>query len=167
MRKLDGTWLIVLLLTALAGLGLHRLFDLWPSVMTEFFAPVNESLWEHVKLLYWPYLAAGVYMTGRGRWSRSSWLAALLGGCCLLVVLGWQVHLHIGVPAAHVALYVALVVLLFLLPELWQAPESWTGVLSAGAIVLCGMIVCWTIMPPNHPLFHDLSLADTFFPVPV
>lgn len=166
MRHWDKSLLLSLLLTILTGVGLHGLFDLWPSIITEFFAPVNESLWEHMKLLYWPYLLAGLYLTGKGRWQRAPWLASLLLVCLLMPLLGWQVHLRTGAPAAHLLLYVLLMVLAFALPDRLPVGERWTGLLSAAAIVLCGMIICWTIQPPNHPLFHDLSLSDTWIRLP-
>lgn len=168
MKRLDATLLLWALLTGAAGLGLHGLFSLWPSVMTEFIAPVNESLWEHVKLLYWPYLLSGLYLTETGRWRTAPWLATLLLTCALLLPLGWLIHVALGpmAPVGHVGLYLLLVAVQYLLPDRLPVGDGWTGLLSAGAIVLCGMIVCWTLLPPNHPLFHDLTLADTFFPLP-
>ncbi len=48
-------------------------YDLWPNLSRRF-APVNESVWEHLKLLYWPFLAAAFVLTKdeataeKGRW---------------------------------------------------------------------------------------------------
>ena len=42
-EKLDNKLLICYALTTLAGIGLHFVFDLWPSLLTEFFAPSDRS----------------------------------------------------------------------------------------------------------------------------
>ena len=44
----------VFCLTLLAGIGLHALYRLCPNALTALFSPVRESLWEHIKLLFWP-----------------------------------------------------------------------------------------------------------------
>lgn len=56
-------WWIICFLSILAGSALHFLYDLWPNPLTAVFAPVNESVWEHLKLLYWPFLAAAFVLT--------------------------------------------------------------------------------------------------------
>ena len=50
------------LLTVGVGTGLHFLHDLWPVPLTAVFAPVNESVWEHLKLLFWPMLLGGIFL---------------------------------------------------------------------------------------------------------
>ena len=52
-------WWTVCFLSILAGSALHFLYDLWPNPLTAVFAPVNESVWEHLKLLYAPFLVCG------------------------------------------------------------------------------------------------------------
>ena len=66
-------WLIIGLLSILAGSALHFLYDLWPNPLTAVFAPVNESVWEHLKLLYWPFLAAAFVLTKDEADGRKSW----------------------------------------------------------------------------------------------
>lgn len=48
----------------IAGAILHGLFDLWPSILTEFAAPVNESIWEHMKIVFWPLLVGLLVLYG-------------------------------------------------------------------------------------------------------
>ena len=50
----------------LAGCALHFLYGWQPNAATALFSPVNESLWEHVKLVFWPYLGAA-FLLNRGR----------------------------------------------------------------------------------------------------
>ncbi len=160
----DRALLVCFFLATMAGVGLHFLFDLWPSLLTEFFAPVNESLWEHVKLIFWPGLAAGLWLTGRGKWRAAPWLGSLLLCCALLLLGGWGLHRTLGVEALalDVSLYLLLMGLLFALPAVLPLPERWAGALGACVILLAGLIICWTIQPPDAGLFYDLTLADTF-----
>lgn len=39
---------------------LHFLYDKFPSFLTSVFAPVNESIWEHMKILFGSILLSGV-----------------------------------------------------------------------------------------------------------
>lgn len=64
-------WGLVFTLAVLGGAALHFLYDVWPNPLTAVLAPVNESVWEHLKLLYWPFLAAAfVARARRGRRKR-------------------------------------------------------------------------------------------------
>lgn len=168
MEKLDKKLLACFGLTLVAGVILHFLFDLWPSILTEFIAPVNESLWEHIKLIFWPYLLTGLYLTRAGKWRRAPWLLTLLLLCALLLVAGWYLHVTLGLDALKLdlSLYFLLVGLSFFLPVVLPVGERWTGLLTGAVILLAGLIICWTIQPPNLALFHDLSLADTFLRLP-
>lgn len=165
MKRLDKGLLVCFLLAVSLGIGLHFLFSLWPSILTEFIAPVNESLWEHIKLIFWPYLLAGLYLTGAGKWRTAPWLFTLLLLCGLLLGAGWYLHrtLEAGALCWDVSLYLVLMGLGFFLPVVLPVEERWTGWLTGAVIILAGLIVCWTIQPPNAGLFHDLSLADAFY----
>lgn len=44
-------WGLVFTLAVLGGAALHFLYDVWPNPLTAVLAPVNESVWEHLKLL--------------------------------------------------------------------------------------------------------------------
>ena len=61
-------------LTLIFGTALHFVYEplpfLWPV------APVNESVWEHLKLLFWPFLAASCIQV---RWAKDRLTA--WGGC--------------------------------------------------------------------------------------
>ena len=56
----------VFVCAVLAGVGLHFLYARFPCTLSALLSPVCESLWEHIKLIYWPYLAAALWLN-RGR----------------------------------------------------------------------------------------------------
>ena len=39
----------------------HFMYDLFPNVITSFFFPVNESIWEHMKILFTSTMIYGVF----------------------------------------------------------------------------------------------------------
>ena len=79
--------LVVYVLTALAGVGLHFLYRACPTPFVGLFAPVSESVWEHLKLLYWPFFLASAVlargMEGRLALDIFLYLAVLAGGFLL------------------------------------------------------------------------------------
>ena len=161
-RILSRSLLITFVCVTVAGAVLHGLFELWPSILTEFAAPVNESIWEHIKIVFWPLLVGLPTLYG---WKRlPGILAATLLCSCGVLLFGWVVHILLGQPAgfSDVAGYVLLMAAGCLLPGLWEVPEEWTSSLLGGLILLIGLIVTFSIMPPDLRLFHDASLVDAW-----
>ena len=56
--------------TVCLGCAWHFLYDWCPHFLVGLFAPVNESVWEHLKLLFGPVIPAALAL-GR-RWGTSS-----------------------------------------------------------------------------------------------
>ena len=50
--KIPKRLLAAFVLTTLAGVCLHFLYDLLPCPVTALFSPVRESIWEHLKVIY-------------------------------------------------------------------------------------------------------------------
>lgn len=152
----ERSWIPALMVTLLLGVGLHDLFRLWPSIVTEFLAPVNESLWEHVKLLFWPVLLVEIAYFSPSH--RSGGLAALLLMCGILLLGGWVNHVLLGVGslAADLLLYGGCVLGWFLLSEKLTLPRQWLPFLWGLILLLGALIVLFTLSPPHGTLFRDL-----------
>ena len=76
-------------IAVLAGTGLHFLYDVCPVPLVGLFAPVNESVWEHLKLLYWPFLAAGFFLCLHAPDAPRAWSGFLLAQLVMpLALLG-------------------------------------------------------------------------------
>ncbi|MCD7753939.1 MAG: DUF6512 family protein [Clostridiales bacterium] len=168
MKKLDRPLLLCYFAAVALGCGLHFLFSFWPSILTEFIAPVNESVWEHLKLVFWPLMLAGAFLTGTGRWRTAPWLLSLLLCCGLLLGAGWYLNCVTGAGdlGTNLALYFVTMGLGFFLPAVLPIGERWNSLLTGAVILLAGLIVCWTIQPPDAVLFRDLSLADAAYLLP-
>lgn len=165
-RQLILTWVAALL----AGGALHFLYSLWPNAATAMFSPINESLWEHVKLVFWPYLGAALVLN-RGRpGGVRPWLAALPLLCLVLLALGWLYHVTLGGEALWVdlVLYAAVMALGFWLPARSSGPFQGVKWLLPVllALVLGGLILYFTLYPPQALLFRDLSAVGSFLPLP-
>ena len=156
----------VFCLTLLAGMGLHVLYRLCPNALTALFSPVRESLWEHIKLLFWPCLAAALWIC-RGRpTALRAWLLSLLAVCGLSLSLGYLYHIVLGGESMtfDLALYLLSLLLAFGLPPRFSGPfrgPRWKVPLAAAAL-LGILLVVFTLYPPDRPLFWDLSGVRTW-----
>ncbi len=156
-------------LTTLAGVGLHYLYDLVPGPFSAILAPVNESIWEHVKLLYFPLLAAGLLYTRKSGWQpRTAWLAAMLIACGLEQLIGGIYHIWLlgNSRIFDIGLYVMLVALAFFLSQRLQPSPAWRRPVLLLTLFLGAAIVLFLIWPPSLALFTDLRLADALYTLP-
>lgn len=53
------TWIDVIFIF-LVSFIIHYMFDWYPSIITFMFFPVNESIWEHQKMIFMAYLMWGI-----------------------------------------------------------------------------------------------------------
>ena len=161
---------------AAAGLGvlLHFLYRWLPNPLLALVSPVRESVWEHVKLLYFPLLGAALLLGRGGKGiSRTPWLLSAVLVCAAMLGAGWLYHIVLRGESlyADLALYFVLLAVGFLLPRvLWPLCE-WPGTERAAvflAALLGALIVWFTFFPPDTALFADLSGAlRTFLTIPV
>ena len=151
----------------LLGSVFHFLYDWFPCLLTALFAPVNESLWEHLKIFFFPCLIGFLLLTKGRKDELAPYLWFLPWLCGLMLAAAWGYHITLGGDALWVdlLLFAVLVVLAFLLPAVFPnaGGRLWplTVLLNAG---LCLAIWIFTFAPPDHLLFADLSKADFLFP---
>ena len=108
-------WGLVFTLAVLGGAALHFLYDVWPNPLTAVLAPVNESVWEHLKLLYWPFLAAAFVLARGADDARGRWCGLLVGLLAApLLLLGAYYPLRYGFGVHGLWLDLLLYVLVFL-----------------------------------------------------
>ena len=154
----------------LAGCALHFLYEWLPNAAAALFSPVNESLWEHVKLIFWPYLGAALILARDRPGGARPWLLVLPVLCALALVLGWLYHIALGGEALWVdlALYAAVMVLGFWLPTRFSGPfRGARWLLPILAAALLALLIAWfTVRPPEALLFRDLSAVGSWLPLP-
>lgn len=101
MKKSIGLWeLMGFAVTSLGGTLLHFLYD-WTgkSVWVAPFSGVNESTWEHMKLLFWPMLIFALVQSAFFRDRTDLWcikLRGILSGLILIPVIFYTYNGVIG-----------------------------------------------------------------------
>lgn len=161
---------LTLIAAVLAGCVLHFLYGWLPNAVTSLFSPVNESLWEHVKLVFWPFLGAALVLN-RGRpGGMRPWLLVLPLLCALMLALGWLYHITLGGEAmwVDIAIYILVMVLGFWLSTRFSGPFQGIKWLLPVlfTIALAGFIAWFTLYPPEGLLFRDLSAVGSWLPLP-
>lgn len=162
--------ILTFIAAVLAGCVLHFVYGWFPSAVTALISPVNESLWEHVKLVFWPYLGAALLLNRDRPGGVRPWLLVLPGLCALLLVLGWVYHVILGGEAmwVDIAIYVLVMALGFWLPTRFSGPfKGVKWLLPALAVIALGLLIAWfTLYPPEGLLFRDLRAVGSWLAMP-
>ncbi len=149
----------------LAGTILHFLYD-WTggSILVSPFSGVNESTWEHMKLLYWPLFLFALFQSFFYKEQKNLWCVKLLGtltGLILIPVLFYTYNGVFGKSPDWINIFIFYIsaAAVFLL-EWWLFQKNavfckWQP-LAFAAICLIGVLfVIFTFLPPQIPLFRD------------
>lgn len=153
------------LFTVLAGAALHFLFE-WSGrlIPTALIAPVNESVWEHLKLLFFPILlfsALEALIRRPGPAFYAARTCGVLAGLAAIPVLFYTGTGITGIHAlwADLLLFLVSVILAFSLSHVLEAkirPGRTALLLSLSALILLVLLFfLLTFFPPALPLFQD------------
>ena len=151
-------------LTTFAGTLLHFLYE-WTggSILAAPFSAINESTWEHMKLMYWPMLLVAGIQRLCFRDLENFWcvkLAGFLTGIGLIPVLFYTCNGAFGKTPdwINIAIFYTAAAAAFLLE--WQLfrknwPRSCHPGIALAAIGLLGVLfVVFSFAPPQLPLFQ-------------
>ena len=154
------------LFTSVLGTFLHFLFDLTGgSFPAAFISAVNESIWEHLKLLFYPMLLfAWIEYRAWGKELPAFWCIKLRGILLGLVVIPVLYYTYTGILGASVSLFN--VTLFFLAAGLVFWMESnWFHVPSPCPLgkrqallwlcLIAAVFTVFTFAPPLIPFFED------------
>lgn len=160
----------------LLGSPMHFIYE-WSGNLTivGIFAPVNESVWEHLKLTFWPMLIFwlwGYSVLGQrfgipiNRWLVSCAAAEL--ACPLVIVAFFYTYtgafgiesLIIDIFSLLLALVIAQVLALHIYKYAKLKPYS-LYMAAAILILLAAAFTVFTFAPPHIPLFKD-SLTGSY-----
>ena len=147
------------------GTILHLLYD-WTggSILVSPFSGVNESTWEHMKLLFWPLFLFSLVQWLFFRDQKNFWcikLAEILLGLLLIPVLFYTYNGVFGKSPdwINIAIFYISAALVFLF-EWWAFQKDRLPCrnprLAFAVICLIGVLfVVFTFVPPQIPLFCD------------
>lgn len=167
MRHTISSWQMTgFVFTSVLGTFLHFLFDITGGVaLAALISAVNESIWEHMKLLYYPMLAFSLleYRVW-GRQRRDFWQVKLLGtalGLVLIPVLYYTYTGILGVSADwfNIAIFFLAAMAAYRLETALFRREReprLSGVSALGLLLAIGAVfTALTFFPPRIPFFRD------------
>ncbi len=154
------------LFTGIVGTLLHFLFD-WTnsSVITALFSAVNESIWEHLKLLFYPMVAfALLEYFFWGKDIAAFWCIKLLGILMGLVLIPVVYYTYTGILGINADWFNIAIFFLAALAVYWAETKlfQWGFSYPFGSklsfMLLCVIAVMFTLFTfatPEIPFFQD------------
>lgn len=162
-------WILIIIpILFLVGSSLHFLFELsGDNILVGFFAAVNESVWEHSKMLVLPmilfwslyYLFKGKkYCIDKDKWFTS----ALISLVTALIVMPFLYYFYTEAFGVEILLVDILILLIAITLGQTAALHfykyskglKWEIALTLSLLIMLGFI-CLTLYPPHIPMFID------------
>jgi len=152
---------------ALLGSALHFFYGWFgQSTIVGLFGPINESIWEHAKLVFWPPLLWYVFIVLSLRRTHNLELAVAAAAALWFMPLFQIVFYYAYAAIAHRNLFVinildfmlAIVlgqVLFYQLATRLHCTRVGRAAALLSIIILGGIFVVFTLLPPHIPLFMD------------
>ena len=162
------------LFTSILGTLLHFLFDFsGQTIMAALFSAVNESIWEHMKLLFYPML---LFSCLEYRFLKNTentfWCVKLKGillGLGLIPVLyyGYTGILGIRIDWLNIAIFFLAAGISFRQETIWLREGCNCPLSPVLSIALLGLLALlftiFTFYPPHIPLFQDVPTGTYGF----
>ena len=167
-QKYTVTTIILFLLSITIGTLLHFTFD-WTgeNLIVGIISPVNESIWEHLKLLYFPFIYATVaeyFVYGKDvHCFFTAKLSGLTLGLLFMITNYYTVIGAFGVNnmAVNIGIFISAFLVAFgfsfyrmLKPMRFSGGAFEIAALSIMAAYLLAFVI-FTYYPPHIPLFRD------------
>ncbi len=166
MKKSISVWqMIGFIFTGIAGTLLHFLYD-WTgqNPVIGAFSAVNESIWEHMKLLFFPMLVFScIEYTRIGRQYPNFWCVKLLGsllGLGLIPAIYYTYTGALGVSADwfNIAIFFITAAVVYR-SETGLLQQNRLRCVHSGLAFVCLLLlgclfVVFTFYPPGLPLFQ-------------
>ena len=172
MNRSIGNWeLVGFGVTSLGGTLLHFLYDwLGKSTLAAPFSGVNESTWEHMKLLFWPTFLYAIVESFFFRECEKFWCVKLRGillGLLLIPVIFYTYNGVIGPSPDWINIAIFFISALFMYlyeMHLFQGDKQFFTSPKTAFGILCGialLFVLFTFRTPKIDIFKD-PLNKTF-----
>lgn len=166
MKRSIGLWqLIGFAVTSLGGTLLHFLYDwLGEAAWIAPFSGVNESTWEHMKLLFWPMLLFAIVQSFLFRDRTDFWCVKLRGillGLALIPIIFYTYNGVIGKSPDWLNItifFVAAAISYIYETRLFNAEKlrcasPWAAIAALAVIAL--LFVVFTFRTPELGIFRD------------
>lgn len=176
VNKLDPWRLAGIMATLLSGFLLHFLFS-WTGQpkWIAWFAPVNESVWEHLKLGYWSVVLFSLVEYPRLKPHVNNYFLARFVGIALfevtilVIFYGYTTFTGENIVTIDIASYLVGAVVCQYVSHAMFRLEPTSGILNQTGLVLflvLGIVFAVTTWyPPHHPLFEDKNTQSYGLPL--
>ncbi len=170
-KKLFATEIAGFIFVSITGTLCHFAYE-WSgfNIAVGLFCPVNESVWEHLKLLYFPYLLWGIIQCFKYKDCKQILSCKCIGAICAMMTITGFFYTYSGIIGKTID---ALNILSFFIGVLAGFAIDYTLIKSVKFdstksliasiivfLILCAIFFLFTIYPPIIPLFRDpLSLS--------
>lgn len=157
---------IITIIEFLVGSVLHFVYDAIPLTVVAIIAPVNESIFEHLKLVLYPMLFIDLFLLWKYKkkaYSLTSMLLGILTGIISVVLIYYFYHCGLGIESLIVDIALLFISILFgniimVIVDKHHWNIDWRiNLLILGILILFFSV--WTFYPPDLPLFIDNSQA--------
>jgi hypothetical protein len=170
LNKYKNIWLWILA-TVILGTVWHFVYQmsgkLYPIGLI---SPVNESVWEHLKIVFFPFIIVGIFAFIMLKPRKTNFWTGLLAGSVvgmLIVFFGFYLYSSIIGESLviDILLYIASIIVAMYIAW-WFSINSkkieWLEIISSlGIIIISGLLVYLTINPPKASPFIEKS-SDTY-----
>lgn len=132
------------------------------NALAALFCPISESTWEHLKLLFFPFLIFTIWTCFRHKYLSSKYLLArLLGVLCGMLFIVVLFYTYTGVIGRH---FLVMDILIYLLSVLCSyqlsdrfykrpLPKIHLSSVISGWVIVSFCFFIFTCFPPDIPLF--------------
>lgn len=158
---------IITIIEFLIGSVLHFAYDIFPYFVVALIAPVNESIFQHLKLVLYPMLFIDLLLLfkykNKKTYSFTSMLAGIVTGIMSVVLIYYFYHYGLGIESLIIDIILLFVSIL--LGNMMMSivnKHHWNMDRRICFIILIVIILLfsiWTFYPPDLPLFIDNSKA--------
>lgn len=175
MLDVDKKWLIIVtLIVIVVGTLMHYVYE-WSkeSKIVGYIAPVNESVWEHLKLIVFPLMLAVaveiIYLSSQRKNVANPWTALFTSIAIgmIFIVVTFYTYTGAFTGSSKVAVDIGTFIVAALLSSfiahyifrMAKVDYQIEMISLVGLLLTVGLIFYFTYSPPNLPLFEE-SLAN-------
>ncbi len=152
---------------AMLGTLLHFVYE-WTgeSLVAAVFSGVNESTWEHMKLLYWPLMLVAVVQWFFLKEYKNFWCVKAVGtvlGLALIPMFFYTYNGAIGPSPdrVNIAIFYVSAAIIFALETRWLKTETFCALspkICVVLLVVMGVLFAYfSFFPPDLPIFIDAA----------
>lgn len=163
MKGLKSNIIVGIIFVSVFGTLFHFVYE-WSgnNVLVGLFTPVNESIWEHTKLLFFPMLVFSLYLIKKYNAEYpcigSASIFGTLSGVALIIVLFYTYSGIIGynIAVADIAIfYISVITSFFIIYKtaISCKPDTYKTILQIILLIMLYLFIIFTFYPPNIPLF--------------